>query len=105
MTLLLYVGQQVSESMPKSEPRDYLGMTAGVAVVVAVMTVVFGIPAAYLSWTSNSLLEWNAGVKILCAAVAFFFGIEYMLAFAVLKADLIAELRRLKNANIGWFFS
>lgn len=104
MALLLHVGRQISESMPEDQPRDFLGMTKAVAAVAAVVAVVFGVPAAYLSWTCNALLEWSSPAKALFSAVAFVFGIEYILAFAVLKGDLVAELRRLKNGNMGWFF-
>ena len=104
MALLLYVGRMISESMPEDEPRDFLGMTKAVAVAVAVVAVVFGVPAAYLSWSCNSLLEWTAPAKALFSAFAFVFGLEYILAFVVLKGDLVSELRRLKNGNMGWFF-
>lgn len=108
MTTLLWLGQQISASVrdDNNEPveRNIIGMTRGVAIMIGILTVVFGIPAAYLSWTTNAMLEWNVFFKVLFAIIAFFYGIEYILLYVIFKYDLVLELRRLKNGNLGWFW-
>lgn len=108
MTALLLFGQYVSRALrdENNQPvdRPALDMAPGVAAMVGVLTIVLGIPAAYLSYTSNALVEWNGFWRAAFAVVAFFFCAEYLLVHALFKADAMRELRRLKNGNAGWFW-
>lgn len=59
----------------------------------------FGMWAANLSWTANTLAEWGFVWKVFFAVFAFLFGLSYVLPYYVYKADLVRVLMRLQNSD------
>lgn len=59
--------------------------------------VLFGLPAAMLSWSSNELAGWHWMARIPFAIFAFLFGLSYLLVHLVNKLDLIIALRALRS--------
>jgi hypothetical protein len=64
------------------------------SIVLLVIDVLFGALAAYLSWTSNSLIEWNVPAKLLFAIFAFFSNFFYITAHVFHKLDMMFYIRR-----------
>ena len=109
MTTLWFVGKWLSENMEdeNGQPvdRPFLGLTWGVTAMVVTLTFALGIPAAYLSWTSNALADWGVFFRFIFALVAFFYCVEYLLAYMVFRYDLVGTLQRVKTGHAGWFWS
>lgn len=59
-----------------------------------IVVVLIGAWAAYLSWTSNSLVYTNTFVKVFFAFFAFMFGTTYLFIYLICKWDLVAGLRK-----------
>lgn len=76
-----------------------VGWTAGMIFYI-IFVVLFGGYAAYLSWKSNSLINWGAGWKIFYAFFAFVFSIYYLISHLIHKGDLIAYIRRSHGENV-----
>lgn len=74
------------------------GIIAGVFSLIFI--IVFGSYAAYLSWRSNSLINWGTGWKIFFGFFAFLFGFNYLVSYLIFKADLVAYIRRSKGEII-----
>ena len=55
--------------------------------LILLLLVLFGIFAAYLSWTSNDLVE-NVGQRVLYAVGAFFDSITYVLNYYIFKRNV-----------------
>jgi hypothetical protein len=62
-------------------------------IAYVVIALVFGIPAAWLSYDSNSILGWNPFFKIIFAMIAFVFSLDYMLNHLVHKWDMLNYIR------------
>lgn len=58
------------------------------------VSILLGIPAAYLSWTSNAAAGWGVIPRIIFALFAFTFCVSYLVAHLLHKADLLAALRK-----------
>lgn len=74
------------------------GIIAGVFSFIFI--IVFGSYAAYLSWRSNSLINWGTGWKIFFGFFAFLCGFNYLVSYLIFKADLVAYIRRSKGEII-----
>ena len=58
-------------------------------IMLIVWSVVVGIPAAYFSWTSNTLIGWDPVAKVFFAFFAFLSGLQYIFIHVINKLDLI----------------
>ena len=58
-------------------------------LLITLWTLLWGLPAAYLSWTSNTLVEWHIIFKVLFSIGAFFWGIAYLLGYLIFRLDLV----------------
>ena len=63
-------------------------------IILLLLLSLLGIPAAYLSWTSNTVVGWNFAFKLLFAIVAFFNGLSYLLTHLICKLDLLHALNK-----------
>jgi len=68
-------------------------------IFMFIFIIVFGAYAAYLSWKSNSLIEWGTGWKILFSIFAFMAGFSYLISYLIYKADLVAYINRSKGLS------
>jgi hypothetical protein len=56
--------------------------------------ILTGAPAAYLSWTSNTLAEWGKMFKVIFAVFAFFNGMVYLFGHLLFKYDILKVLKQ-----------
>jgi hypothetical protein len=70
-------------------------------IVSVVFLILFGVPAAYLSWTSNTTVGWHWGFKLVFALFAFTFGLTYLVAHLLHKLDLLMLVRRLSYVRVS----
>jgi sterol desaturase/sphingolipid hydroxylase (fatty acid hydroxylase superfamily) len=61
---------------------------------LVLVSIFIGLPAAYLSWTSNAAAGWGVIPRIIFALFAFTFCVSYLVAHLLHKADLLAALRK-----------
>jgi hypothetical protein len=71
-----------------SRPVDWLSL---------LVSVLLGIYAAYLSWTSNTELGIHVGVKAVYAFFAFLFGMIYLANYFFLKRDVLGKYVALRD--------
>jgi hypothetical protein len=66
-----------------------------------IFLLLIGIPitilACYLSWTSNTVIEWGEGFKVLFAFFAFFSPFNYLLTHLIHKYDLLTYIEKIKT--------
>lgn len=74
------------------------GARALSVVWMAVWTLLFGVPAFVLSWTSNAQAGWHWSVRAVFGSLAFLFGFLYLLIHLIHKLDLVLAIRGLKAA-------
>jgi hypothetical protein len=67
--------------------------------VVLVIELLLGVWAAYLSYTSNRLIDWGHPWCIVFAIIAFFSGAHYLFIHLINKLDLICAIRKMRPAN------
>lgn len=64
-----------------------------------------GIPltiwACYLSWTSNTIVEWGTGFKVLFAFFAFLSPLGYLFSHLIHKYDLLTYIEKIKTPTIN----
>jgi hypothetical protein len=77
----------------RHKPAD-LGLTVLKAVLYAVLLGLLGGAAAYLSWTSNTLIVWNTAWRVLFAVFAFLFGMSYLVTYVVCRLDMVLYIKR-----------
>mgnify|MGYP006075214863 FL=1 len=71
-------------------------------IIGFIFTIPFMIGACYFSWTSNTLIEWGNGFKILFAFFAFLAPISYLVTHLIHKYDLVIYVEKQKVLhNIG----
>jgi hypothetical protein len=58
-------------------------------MVVLVVEILLGFLAAYLSWTSNSLIGYAFPLKILFSVLSFFASYYYVLFYAIFRLDFV----------------
>jgi hypothetical protein len=68
-------------------------LSIGVAIMLVVCQLLFGGLAAYLSWTSNTLVGWHVVFKVIFALFAFFWWFTYLLAFLLHRLDFVWFIR------------
>ena len=81
------------EARPKQQQG---GRAAAVAWAwAALWTLLFGVPAFVLSWTSNARAGWGWPARLAFGALAFLFGFLYLVVHLVNKLDLLLALKAL----------
>ena len=79
------------------------GVFFGVFFLI-IFLLLLGIPmtilACYLSWTSNTLIEWGTGFKVLFAFFFFFAPVNYLLSHLVHKYDLLTYIQKPKTSPV-----
>ncbi len=71
-----------------------------VSVIISIIfTLIFGIPAAILSWMSNTTIGWNPYAKVFFAFFAFLMGFNYLIIHLVNKLDLLIALKKLSPST------
>ena len=70
-----------------------------------IFILLVGIPlaiwACYLSWTSNTVVEWGTGFKVLFAFFAFLSPLNYLLTHLIHKYDLLTYIEKIKTPSIN----
>lgn len=68
-----------------------------------IFIIFIGIPitigACYLSWTSNTIIEWGKGFKVLFAFFAFLAPSSYLLSHLIHKYDLLTYIEKQKLSH------
>lgn len=68
------------------------------SIIFLILWLLFLLPfcvlSAYLSWYSNSLIDWGGGFKFVFAFFAFFFPFTYLTNHLVHKYDLILHINK-----------
>ena len=68
------------------------------SILFLILSLLFLLPfcvlSAYLSWYSNSLIDWGGGFKFVFAFFAFFFPFTYLINHLVHKYDLILHINK-----------
>ena len=65
---------------------------------IAIVEIALGAFAVYLSWTSNTLIEWGAFAKVVFAFFAFINGLGYLITHLFNKLDLIMYVRSMRQS-------
>ena len=64
-----------------------------------------GIPltiwACYLSWISNTVVEWGTGFKVLFAFFVFLSPIGYLVSHLIHKYDLLTYIEKIKTSTVN----
>lgn len=68
-------------------------------IMLVVFTLLFGVLAFYLSWTSNKVLEYGFAVRLIFGIFAFLFGMHYCLIHLINKLDLIQRINHLTSTR------
>lgn len=63
------------------------------AIMFIIIWVLLGVYCAYLSWTSNTLINWDVHYKVLFAFGAFMFPIYYLLMYFIGKYSLVRYIQ------------
>ena len=70
-----------------------------------IFILLVGIPltiwACYLSWTSNTVVEWGTGFKVLFAFFVFLSPLSYLLTHLIHKYDLLTYIEKIKTPSIN----
>ena len=68
------------------------------SILFLILSLLFLLPfcvlSAYLSWYSNSLIDWCGGFKFVFALFAFFFPFTYLIKHLVHKYDVILHINK-----------
>lgn len=64
------------------------------SILFIIVWVLLGAMSAYLSWWSNTLIQWDTHFKVLFSLGAFLFPIYYLLMFFIGKLSLIRYIQR-----------
>lgn len=71
----------------------------GLTILILVVFFALGIWAAYLSWTSNTVVGWNTFAKVIFAIFAYFSNLSYLLGHLIYKLDLLNMIQKLSAAR------
>lgn len=63
------------------------------SMLFIIFWVMLGVLSAYLSWSSNTLIQWETHFKVIFALGAFLFPIYYLLMFFIGKLSLIRYIQ------------
>jgi hypothetical protein len=67
------------------------GLITGSLIVLSLL--LFGVPAAYISWASNTLVGWHAVFKVIFSFLAFCNGFLYLLLFLFHRLDMFLYIK------------
>ena len=85
----------------ENNPIAIAGWLGGFFFMIFLLLI--GIPitiwACYLSWTSNTVVEWGTGFKILFAFFAFLSPFNYLVSHLIHKYDLLTYIEKIKTPN------
>lgn len=56
--------------------------------------IILGIVAVYLSWTCNTALQYNFGLKVFFAIFAYIFGLLYLILYILMRYDTCAYIKK-----------
>jgi hypothetical protein len=56
--------------------------------------IILGIAAVYLSWTCNTALQYNFGLKVFFAIFAYIFGLLYLILYILMRYDTCAYIKK-----------
>jgi|UniRef100_A0A6C0BES1 hypothetical protein len=65
-------------------------------VISFVISVLIGLTAVYLSWSCNSALQYDLGLKVFFAILAYIFGLLYIIFYIIMRWDTCSYIK--KNA-------
>jgi hypothetical protein len=83
---------------PKSKDAEWgIGTVLAIIGAILVAELLCSVFAAYLSWTSNSLIQWNGFAKVIFAVFAFLNGVGYLITHLFNKLDLVRYIRRIQR--------
>lgn len=66
--------------------EGFTSNNAGVSVVSSIIGLLISCYAVYLSWTCNTAMGVNTGLKIVFAFFAFIFGLLYLIFYVLVNA-------------------
>lgn len=69
-------------------------------IYLLLIALPMGIAACYFSWTSNTLIEWGTGFKVLFAFFAFCGPLNYLLSHLIHKYDLLTYIEKEKTGTV-----
>jgi hypothetical protein len=78
------------------------GFFSGLFLIIFILLLIIPLTilACYLSWTSNTFIEWGTGFKILFAFFVFFAPINYLISHLTHKYDLLTYIEKQKTGTI-----
>lgn len=89
----------------KQNNADFGALNWFVFFFLMIFILLVGIPltiwACYLSWTSNTVVEWGTGFKILFAFFVFLSPLSYLLTHLIHKYDLLTYIEKIKTPSIN----
>ena len=71
-----------------------------IIIYLLLIGIPMGIVACYLSWNSNTLIEWGTGFKVLFAFFAFLGPLNYLLSHLIHKYDLLTYIEKEKKGTV-----
>jgi hypothetical protein len=90
-----------NKEIPKNNDSDFnLGYFILWWVIYIVIMIPFAIFAVFLSWSSNSLIEWGTGFKVFFAFFAFIMPINYLFTHLIHKYDLVTHIEKQKILSL-----
>ena len=69
-------------------------------IFIFLIIIPLTILACYLSWTSNTFIEWGTGFKVLFAFFAFMSPISYLVSHLIHKYDLLTYIEKQKTGTV-----
>ena len=63
-------------------------------IVAMVVGIIIGTVAAYLSWSCNTALNYNLGLKVVFAVLAYIFGLLYILLYMIMRYDTCSYIKK-----------
>lgn len=65
-------------------------------LLILFIVIPITIAACYLSWTSNTAIQWGTGFKVLFAFFAFLAPFHYLINHLIHKYDLLTYIEKIK---------
>ena len=78
------------------------GFIGGLLLIIFIFLLIIPLTilACYLSWNSNTLIEWGTGFKVLFAFFAFLCPINYLVSHLTHKYDLLTYIEKQKTGTV-----
>jgi predicted Na+-dependent transporter len=76
----------------KEKENETSIMSLASTIIGWIIVAMFGAWAAYLSWTANTLVNWNIFAKVIFSLFAALNGIGYLISYLIFKWDLVSAL-------------